>query len=109
MATSSFGQGFNCTPIQAITAFSSIINGGKLMRPYVVSQVVDNDGNIVRENSPQVVRSVVSKETSDFVRTAIDLQKVLVKRLLFRVTLLVVKPVQHSRVIEVSRSIHFHL
>lgn len=72
MATSSFGQGFNCTPIQAITAFSSIINGGKLMRPYVVSQVVDNDGNIVKENSPQVVRSVVSKETSDFVRTAME-------------------------------------
>ena len=61
MATSSFGQGFNCTPIQAITAFSSIINGGKLMRPYVVSQVVDNDGNIVKENSPQVVRSVCFK------------------------------------------------
>lgn len=72
MATSSFGQGFNCTPMQAITAFSAIINGGKLMRPYIVSQVVDNDGNIIRENSPQVVRSVISKETSDFIRTAME-------------------------------------
>lgn len=72
MATSSFGQGFNCTPMQAVTAFSSIINGGKLMRPYIVSQVVDNDGNIVKENSPQVVRSVISKETSDFIRVALE-------------------------------------
>lgn len=72
MATSSFGQGFNCTPMQAITAFSAIINGGKLMKPYVVSQVVDDEGNIVKENSPQVVRSVVSKSTSDFLRTALE-------------------------------------
>lgn len=72
LATSSFGQGFNCTPIQAITAFSSLINGGKLMQPYVVSKVLDNDGNVVMENSPKVVRSVISKTTSDYLRVALQ-------------------------------------
>ncbi|MCL2351624.1 MAG: penicillin-binding transpeptidase domain-containing protein, partial [Firmicutes bacterium] len=68
LATSSFGQGSNCTVIQAMTAFSAIINGGNLMKPYVVSQVLDSDGNVVRTNSPEVVRKPISKETSDIVR-----------------------------------------
>jgi stage V sporulation protein D (sporulation-specific penicillin-binding protein) len=72
LATSSFGQGFNCTPIQAITAFSSLINGGKLMQPYVVSQVIDDAGNTVKTNSPKVVRNVISQETSDYIRTALE-------------------------------------
>jgi stage V sporulation protein D (sporulation-specific penicillin-binding protein) len=72
MATSSFGQGFNCTALQALNAFNATINGGKLMRPYVVSQVVDADGKIVKENSPQVVRQVISQETSDYMRKAMQ-------------------------------------
>ena len=68
------------------------------MRPYVVSQVVDNDGNIVKENSPQVVRSVVSKETSDFVRTAIEdvFTEGTGKKAAIQGTLLVVKLVQQQ-------------
>ncbi|MCL2399273.1 MAG: penicillin-binding transpeptidase domain-containing protein [Defluviitaleaceae bacterium] len=71
LATSSFGQGFNNTSIQAINSFAAIINGGYVLRPYVVSQIVDNDGNIVRDNSRTVVRNVISQETSDWLRTAL--------------------------------------
>lgn len=68
LATMSFGQSFNCTPIQALTAFSALINGGKLMQPYVVSQIVDETGGIVLENKPEVVRKVISQETSDIIK-----------------------------------------
>ncbi len=68
LATMSFGQSFNCTSIQAITAFSALINGGNIIRPYVVSQIVDGDGNIVLENKPEVVRKVISQETSDIIK-----------------------------------------
>lgn len=72
MATSSFGQGFNCTTIQMINAFAAVINGGKLMKPYIMAQIIDNDGNVIEENEPQVVREVISKATSDWVRTAME-------------------------------------
>jgi len=68
LATSSIGQGFNSTTIQAITAFSSLINGGNLMRPYVVSQIVDPYGNVVSENLPTVVRRTVSEHTANWIR-----------------------------------------
>ncbi len=68
LATSSMGQGFNSTPIQDINSFAAIINGGNLMKPYIVSQVVDNKGNVIKENSPQVIRKVISKETSNTLR-----------------------------------------
>lgn len=72
MATNSFGQGFNCTAIQAANAIAAVINGGKLMQPYVVSQVLDNDGNVLEEKSPQVIRQVISKSTSDWIRQALE-------------------------------------
>ena len=71
LATSSFGQGFTCTPIQAINAFAAVINGGNLMKPYVVSQVLDVYGNVKYQNEPTVVRKVISKETSDYLRTTL--------------------------------------
>ncbi|MGN1318417.1 MAG: penicillin-binding transpeptidase domain-containing protein [Lachnospirales bacterium] len=71
MATSSFGQGFSCTSIQALNAFCALINGGKLMKPYVVSQIIDNEGNLVEQKEPHVVRNVISKQTSDWVREAL--------------------------------------
>lgn len=63
LATSSIGQSFNCTPIQALTAFCAIANGGKIMKPYVVSRVTDENGYTVYENRPTVLRKVVSEET----------------------------------------------
>lgn len=71
LATMSFGQTFNCTSIQLIAAFSSLINGGNLVQPHVVSQIVDADGNVVLQNDTEVVRRVISEKTSAYMRTAL--------------------------------------
>ncbi|MBR4014868.1 MAG: PASTA domain-containing protein [Anaerotignum sp.] len=71
LATMSFGQTFNCTSIQMATAFSALINGGNLVRPYLVSQVIDAQGAVIQENGTEVVRKVISRKTSDYVRTAL--------------------------------------
>ena len=68
MATSSIGQGFNATTIQSINAMAALINGGELMRPFVVSRIIDSHGNVVSETIPQRERRVVSQQTSDFLR-----------------------------------------
>jgi len=68
MATSGMGQGFNTTTLQLINGYAALINGGNLMRPYLVSQIVDSQGNVVQETLPQVTRRVISPETSDFIR-----------------------------------------
>lgn len=60
-----FGQGITVTPIQMITAFSAVVNGGKLFRPYLVEKVVDDDGVVLRRNVPKVVRQVIKPEVSD--------------------------------------------
>ncbi len=71
LATSAFGQTFNCTSIQMVTAFSALINGGNLVKPYLVSQIVDDDGSVIMEQSTEVVRKVISQKTSDYIRTAL--------------------------------------
>lgn len=71
LATMSFGQTFNGTTIQAITAFSALINGGKIVKPYVVSQIVDASGNVALQNNTEIVRRVVSEDTSAYMRTAL--------------------------------------
>lgn len=68
LATASFGQTFTMTPLQLISAFSVTINGGKLMRPYILSQVIDENGDIIEENKPFVRRQVISREVSDVIR-----------------------------------------
>ena len=74
LATNSIGQGFNTTTMQAITAFASLINGGNLMQPFVVSQIVDANGHVVHQTLPTVVRRTVSQETADAVKR--DMQHV---------------------------------
>ena len=64
LATASFGQTFQVTPIQMITAMSAIANGGKLMTPYVVSQVLDAQGNVISTTEPKVKRQIISEDTS---------------------------------------------
>lgn len=71
LATSAFGQTFNCTSVQMATAFSALINGGNLVKPYLVSQIIDNEGSVVMERETEVVRKVISQKTSDTIRTAL--------------------------------------
>ncbi len=71
LATCSMGQGFNNTPIQALNAFAAVINGGNLMQPYLVSEIIDSDSNVIKKNEPKIIKKVISQETSDFVRTAL--------------------------------------
>ena len=65
LASCSFGQTNKITPMEMITAYAAVINGGELVTPYVVSKIVDNDGNVVLTNEKNVKRQVISKETSD--------------------------------------------
>ena len=64
LTSGSFGQTFKLTPIQLVRAIASVVNGGYLMEPYIVSEVVDADGNTVLKQEPTVVRQVISEETS---------------------------------------------
>ncbi|MBR2716168.1 MAG: PASTA domain-containing protein [Oscillospiraceae bacterium] len=72
LAAASFGQTFNITPIQLITAVSAAVNGGHLMKPYVVKQVIAEDGTVVSNTSPTEVRQVISEETSRIVCDIIE-------------------------------------
>ncbi len=64
LAAASFGQTFNITPLQLITAISACTNGGYLMQPYVVSEVLDAEGTVLSKTEPTVIRQVISEETS---------------------------------------------
>lgn len=65
LSSASFGQTFQATPIQMLTAVASLGNGGKLMTPYIVDKILDEEGNIVSETEPKVKRQVISEKTSD--------------------------------------------
>ncbi|MDD7409254.1 MAG: penicillin-binding transpeptidase domain-containing protein [Anaerovoracaceae bacterium] len=65
LATMSYGQGIAVTPIQLITAFTSIGNDGKMMKPRMVDRLVNDNGKTVVKYSPEVIRQVVSKSTAD--------------------------------------------
>src|SRR6185369_13804522 len=64
LATISFGQGVSLSAMQLVTALSSIANGGNLMRPYLVEQILDDNGAVVQKFEPQIVRRVISPETA---------------------------------------------
>jgi len=72
LATISFGQRFQVTPIGLITAISAVANDGKLMEPRVVKEVRDHEGNVLSTNEPNVVRQVISKDTSEKVRDMME-------------------------------------
>jgi stage V sporulation protein D (sporulation-specific penicillin-binding protein) len=65
LATMSFGMGLNVAPIETITAVSSIVNGGNYVKPHIVKALADDQGNIVEEFKPEVLRQVLSKQTAD--------------------------------------------
>ena len=72
LASYAFGQTFNVTPIELIRAQAACINGGYLYTPYIVEQVLDDDGNVVSQHDSTPVRQVVSEETSAKVRDCLE-------------------------------------
>ncbi len=64
LTSGSFGQTFKLTPLQLVRAIASVVNGGNLMEPYLVSEVVDSQGNIVYQQEPTCLRTTISPETS---------------------------------------------
>lgn len=69
LASSSFGQSIKITPIQMITAVSTAINGGHLVQPHMVSKILDENGNVVKDVTPASKRQVISEKTSAQMRT----------------------------------------
>lgn len=73
LATTAFGQGVSVTPIQQITAVGAAINGGILYKPYIVKSLNEPETNsVIKENKKQVVRKIISEETSSKVRTTLE-------------------------------------
>ncbi len=68
LATNSFGQNFNVTMTQMVSAFSSLVNGGYYYEPHVVKQIQDEDGNVIETKDPVLLRKTVSSETSKMLR-----------------------------------------
>ena len=72
LSSCSFGQSFEASPIQIITAISAIANGGKLMQPYVVSKELDHNGRVIKEFQPTVRRQVISESTAKQVASMME-------------------------------------
>ena len=68
LTSGSFGQTFKLTPLQLARAISSVVNGGYLLEPYIVSEVLNAEGNTVLKQEPTIVRRTISRETSDTMR-----------------------------------------
>ena len=69
LATNAFGQNYNCTMIQLASAFCSLVNGGSLYQPRVVSAIADENGNIIEEYEPTLLRETISESTSDALKS----------------------------------------
>ncbi len=73
LATTAFGQGVSVTPIQQITAVSAAINGGYLLKPYIVKSINEPETNsVILENKKTIVKKVISESTSEKVRFALE-------------------------------------
>lgn len=72
-----FGYGIAVTPLQIVAAYSAVANGGVLMRPYIISEIINNNGDAYRKNSPRKIREVIKKQTA---RTLSDLLISVVER-----------------------------
>ena len=71
LTSGSFGQTFKITPLQLVRAIASVVNGGTLLEPYIVSEILDEEGNTVMRAEPTAVRQTIRKETSDTMRELI--------------------------------------
>lgn len=72
LASCSFGQTNKVTPLQMITAYAAVVNGGYLVTPYVVSKIVDSNGNVIKTTEPSIKRQVISEETSSEMRQVLE-------------------------------------
>ena len=68
LISASFGQTFRVTPIQLVRAVAAIVNGGYLLEPHIVKEILDADGNVVEKNDRTVLRQVISEQTSAIMR-----------------------------------------
>lgn len=72
LAVTSFGQSWALTPMELVTACAASVNGGYVLEPYVVSKILDEDGNVVLENERTVKRQVISEDTSAKMRDVLE-------------------------------------
>ena len=72
LATSSFGQTFTVTPLQVVSAVSAVVNGGNLMKPRIIKAYTDSEGKITQTFEPEIVRNVISQETSSTMREIME-------------------------------------
>ena len=72
LASYSFGQTFNVTPLELIRAQAACVNGGYLYTPYIVDQVLDDEGNVISQHDSTPIRQVISEETSAKVRQCLE-------------------------------------
>ncbi len=72
VATSAFGQTFIVTPLQLITAYTAITNGGTMVRPHIAKELVDDDGNVIKSFDTEVIRQAVSEETANTIRDILE-------------------------------------
>ena len=68
LASASFGQGYTCTMIQEIAAICSAINGGYYYQPHVVSKIMNEDGDVIKDIQPVVTKQTVSSDVSALIR-----------------------------------------
>lgn len=73
LATTAFGQGISVTPIQQITAISAVLNGGSLLKPFVLKNILEPEtGNVMYQNETTIVRQTISEKTSEIMRYALE-------------------------------------
>ena len=72
LARIGFGQSVTVTPIQMITAACAVVNGGRLMQPYFVEEIIAQDGEVLQRNGPRVVSTPISPETSMVMRGLLE-------------------------------------
>ncbi len=72
LAVASFGQTFKVTPMQIVCAVGAVVNDGKLMKPHIVKEIVDDNGIVIKKNEAEIVRQIISEKTSDFINASIE-------------------------------------
>lgn len=72
LATNAFGQGFTCSMIQELAAFSTVVNGGYYYQPHVVRQVLDPSGGVAKTIDPVVLRNPISQRSSSLLREYLE-------------------------------------